>query len=56
MNQSKKVLEIEIEEMWELMMKQSKWRKMVVAASKINQNLNLIDNKKKMEQKTAKVQ
>jgi len=32
-------LEIEIEEMWQLMMKQFKWRKMEVAASKINQKL-----------------
>ncbi len=29
------------------MMKQFKWRKMVTAASKINQKLNLIDKKKK---------
>jgi len=47
MDQPKDMLAIEIEEMWELMMKQSKWRKMVVAASKINQILNLIDKKKK---------
>ena len=36
MDQSKDVLETEIEEMWELIMKESKWRKMVAAASKIN--------------------
>ena len=29
---------------------------MVAAGSEINQNLNLIDKKKKMEQKTAEVQ
>jgi len=55
MNQSKNVLDTEIEGMWEVMMKQSKWRKMVAEKRKINQNLNLIDKKKKMEQMTAKV-
>jgi len=55
MDQPKDMLDIEIEEIWQQMMKQSKWRKMVAAASKINQNLNLIDKKKKMEQKTTKV-
>lgn len=49
MDQSKDVLETEIEEMWQLMMKQTKWRKMVTAGSMINQSLNLIDKKKKME-------
>jgi len=56
MDQSKEVLEKEIEEMWQLMIRQLKWRKMVAAGSKINQNLNMIDKKKKMEQKTAEVQ
>lgn len=56
MDHSKDLLEIEIEEMWQLMMKQFKWRKMVAEGSKINQSFNLIDKKKKMEQKTIKVQ
>ena len=37
-------------------MKQSKWKEMVAAWSMINQSLNLIDKKKKMDQKTAEVQ
>lgn len=49
-------LDIEIEEIWQLMMQQSKWRKIEIAASKINQNLNLIDRKKKMEERTTKMQ
>ena len=49
-------LDIEIEEIWQLMMQQSKWRKIEIAASKINQKLNLMDRKKKMEQKTSEVQ
>jgi len=56
MDQSKDVLEIGIGEVWQLMMKQFKWRKMVVARSMINQSLNLIEKKKKMEKKIAKVQ
>ena len=47
MYQNKDVLEINIEELWLLMMKQSRWRKIVAEGSKINQNLNLIDKKKK---------
>jgi len=50
------MLDIEIEEIWQQMMKQFKWRKMVTTASKINQKLNLIDKKNKMEQKIAKMQ
>lgn len=49
-------LDIEIEEIWQLMMQQSKWRKIEIAASKINQNLNLIDRKKKMEERTTEMQ
>lgn len=49
-------LDIEIEEVWQLMMQQSKWRKIEIAASKINQNLNLIDKKKKMEERTIEIQ
>lgn len=55
-DKSKDVLEKEIEEMWQLMMQQFKWRKMVATRRMINQSLNLIDKKKNMEQKTAKVQ
>jgi len=50
------MLDIEIEEIWQQMMKQFKWRNMVTTTSKINQKLNLIDKKKKMEQKIAKMQ
>lgn len=49
-------LDIEIEEIWQLMMQQSNWRKIEIAASKINQNLNLIDRKKKMEERTIGMQ
>jgi len=45
MGQSKYVLETKIEEMWQPMMKQSKWKKMVATRSMINQSLNLIDKK-----------
>lgn len=54
-NKSSK-LDIEIEEIWQLMMQQSKWRKIEIAASKINQKLNLIDRKKKMEERTTEMQ
>jgi len=56
MDKPKDMLDIEIEEIWQQMMKQFKWRKMVTKTSKINQKLNLIDKKKKMEQKTVEVQ
>jgi len=36
MDQLKGMLDIEIEEIWQLMMQQFKWRKMVAAGSKIN--------------------
>ena len=49
-------LDIEIEEIWKLMMQQSKWRKIEIAASKFNQNLNLIGRKKKMEERTTEMQ
>ena len=49
-------LDIEIEEIWQLMMQQSKWRKIKIAASKSNQNLNLIDRKKKMKERTTEIQ
>jgi len=55
MDQSKNMLETKIEEMWQLMIKHSIWRKMVASIRKINQNLNLIDKKKRMEKKTTKV-
>ena len=38
------------------MMQQSKWRKIEIAESKINQNLNLIDRKKKMEERPTEMQ
>ena len=56
MDQPKDTLETAIEEMWQLMTKQFKWRKMEAAGSKINQKLNLSDKKKKMEQKIAEAQ
>jgi len=56
MYQSKDVMEMEIEELWQLMMKQSKMRKMIAARSMINQNLNLIDKERKMKQKTTDIQ
>lgn len=49
-------MDIEIEEVWQLMMRQSKWRKIEMAASKINQNSKLIDRKKKMEGRTTEMQ
>jgi len=52
----KDVLEIEIEGLWQLMMKQAIWRKLTAIGRMINQSMNLIDKKKKMEQKTAEVQ
>ena len=52
----KNMLETEIEEMWQLMMKQFKWRKIIAAGNMINQSLNLINEEKKMEQKIAEVQ
>lgn len=53
---NKSKMDIEIEEIWQLMMQQSNWRKIEIAASKINQNLNLIDRKKKMEERTTEMQ
>jgi len=47
------LLDKEIELMRKLIMQQSKWRKIEIAARKINQKLNLIDRKNKMEQRTA---
>ena len=52
MDQSKDELETEIEELWLLMMKLSMWRKLIVAGSVINQNMNLIDKERKMKQNT----
>ncbi len=54
MDQPKDMLDIEIEEIWQLMMKQTKWRKMVIAANKINPKLNLIDRKKKRSKRQKK--
>lgn len=55
MDQPKDILEMEIEELWKLMMKQSRLRKMT-AGSVINQNLNMIDKERKMNQKTTAIQ
>lgn len=55
MYQSEDVLEIEIEELWLLMMKESRLREMT-AGRMINQNLNLIDKERKMKQKTTEIQ
>ena len=55
MYQSQDVLEMEIEELWQLMMKQSMWRKLIVVGSMINQNLNLIDKDRNMKQNTADI-
>jgi len=46
---------MEIEELWQLMMKQSRMREMTEGRM-INQNLNLIDKERKMKQKTTDVQ
>ena len=56
MYQPKDVLEREIEELWQLMIKQSMWRKLIAARRMINQNLNLIDKERKMKQKTVDIQ
>ena len=50
MYQSKDVLEMEIQELWQLMMKQSRWRRLIVERV-INKNLKLIDKERKMKQK-----
>lgn len=55
MDQSKDVLETEIEELWKFMMKQSMMREMAVRRM-INHNLNLIEKKRKMKQKTSNIQ
>ena len=48
MDQPKDVLEMEIEELWQFMMKQSRMREMTTGRM-INQNLNLIDKERKMK-------
>jgi len=53
MYQLKDVLEIEIEELWQLMMKKSKWRRLTATGRVINQILKLIDKETKMKQKTT---
>ena len=50
------MLEIEIEELWQLMMKQSRMRRLIVAGSVTNQNLKLIDKEWKMKQKIDDIQ
>jgi len=49
MDQPKDVLEMEIEELWQLMMKRAIGRKMVAAGRMINQSMNLIDKERKIE-------
>ena len=55
MEQSKDVIEMDIEELLQLMMKQSIWRRMKTGMM-INQNLNLIDRMRKPKQKTVDIQ
>ena len=50
------MLEIEIEELWKLMMKHSIWRRLKTIRRIINQNLKLIDKERKMKQNTANIQ
>ena len=47
---------MDIEELWQLMMKQGIGRKMIAAGRMINQNLNQNDKERKMKQKTAEIQ
>ena len=54
MDEPKDVLEMEIEELWQLMMKQSRMREMT-AGRMINQNFSLIDKERKMKQKTSDI-
>ena len=56
MYQPKGMLEMDIEELWQLMMKQSIWRKLTVVGGMMNQNLKLIDKERKMKQKTDDIQ
>lgn len=56
MDQPKDTLEMEIEELWQLMMKQSIWRRLTTAGRMINQNLKLIDKERKMTHKTGDIQ
>jgi len=56
MDQPKDVLEMEIEKLWQLMMKQSIWRRLIATERMINQNLNLIDKERKIKQKTVDIQ
>jgi len=56
MDQTKNILDTDIEEIWQLMMKQSIWRKMIATRSMINQNLDLIEKERKMKHKIADIQ
>ena len=51
----KDMLEMEIEELWQLM-KHSIWKRLIAAGRMINQNLKLIDKERKMKQKIADIQ
>ena len=44
---------MEIEELWKLMMKQSKWRRWTTTGRVINQKFNSINKEIKMKQKTT---
>jgi len=49
MDESKDVLEAESEELWQLVMEQFVWRKLIVAERMMSENLNLIDKERKMK-------
>jgi len=55
MDLPKDVLEMEIEELWQMMMKQSRMREMTEGRM-TNQNLKLIDKERKMKHKTTDIQ
>ena len=52
----KDMLEIEIEELWQLMMKRSRWRRLIATRKVIYQNLKLIDKERNIKQKTTNIQ
>lgn len=56
MDQLMDMLEMEIEALWQLMMKQSIWRRLTATGRMINQNLKLIEKERKMKHKTTDIQ
>lgn len=48
-DQSKEVLKMEIDELWQLMTKKFVWRILIVSGRMINQSMNLIDKEGKMK-------